>query len=146
MYTYTYKSFNNLDDFVHTMWESAMTDLTFKNLGKYPPYDILKEKVDNTTYYVLNMALAGFKKDDIEVIQIKDQLIIRPTTERVENGRPDSQRTYLHNGISHKEFQRTFVLDKTLTVETITFIDGILSVRMRVDTPESDTPKRLEIG
>ena len=147
---YTYNSFNTLDDFVNAMWASTVTDSTFKNLGNYPPYDILKETVNNDTYYVLNMALAGFKKDDIEVLQVRDKLIVRPTAEKIkatraERGSDTIQRKYFYNGISHKEFQRTFVMDKTLSVESITFVDGILSVRMKVNIPESDVPKRLEI-
>ncbi len=141
---YTYNSFKTLDDFVMNMWESTMTDSMFKNLGNYPPYDILKETVDNKTYYVLNMALAGFKKEDIEVIQHRDELIIRPTTDSVKKDNSELKR-FVYRGISHKNFQRTFVMDKTLSVESITFADGILSVRMKVNVPESDIPKRLEI-
>lgn len=140
---YTYNSFKTLDDFVNTMWGLNMTDTVFKTLGNYPPYDILKETSGNTTYYILNMALAGFKKEDIEVLFIQDQLIIRPTSDRIKKDKQEMKR-YVNRGISNKEFQRTFAVDKSLSVESVTFVDGILSIRMKVNSM-SDDVKRFEI-
>ena len=105
----------------------------------YPPYDILKEGED---YYVIQFALAGFQKSDLN-LELKDNhLTIK--------GSPDGKDTedlpeYLHKGIASRSFEKKFVLADTLHVEDVTFNDGILRISIKQIIPEEQKPKVLKI-
>lgn len=148
--TLTYNRFNTLDEFFDTLWTGFLPGTPSEKVGVgYPPYDIIKETYDGgITTYSLQMALAGFKKAEIEVIQTKDTLTIRPTSKAhkdIEYPNQKDTRKYIRKGIAKRTFERTFAMDPSLEVDTVTFIDGILTVRMKVNVPEDDKLKYLPI-
>src|SRR5690606_20777823 len=75
------------------------------NNGGYPPYDL--EKVGDNTYKLI-FALAGFTKDEITILQEKEQLVISGKIEKEEK----DNSTYLHKGIARRSFKRTFKLEQ----------------------------------
>ena len=87
----------------------------------YPPYDIIKE--DEETF-IIEFALSGFKKDDLNIVVKENHLTIEGDYARAEDNE------YLHKGIAKRSFTRDFVLADTLNVEDVTFSEGILRIKI----------------
>tara|TARA_R100000081_G_scaffold73654_1_gene40201 strand:- start:563 stop:970 length:408 start_codon:yes stop_codon:yes gene_type:complete len=119
--------FDNLFDFA--------TTLQNKDIG-YPPYDLIKGKDD---HYILNFALAGFTKDNLNVEVKEKTLTISGSNDK------DVDIEYMHKGIASRSFERKFVLADTLHVEDVTFNDGILQILIKQIIPEEQKPKQLKI-
>ena len=103
----------------------------------YPPYDIIKE--DEETF-IIEFALSGFKKDDLNIVVKENHLTIEGDYVRAEESE------YLHKGIAKRSFTRDFVLADTLNVEDVTFSEGILRITLKQIVPEEQKPKKIEIN
>lgn len=103
----------------------------------YPPYNIIKTE-DNK--YELELAIAGFAREDIE-IEVKDGVLSIEGRKDIEEGK-----NYLHKGISARAFRRQFTLADTIVVKGADLADGILTVELENIIPEEKKPKKIEIG
>jgi molecular chaperone IbpA len=104
----------------------------------YPPYNI--EKFGDDAYRIV-VALAGFTKDDLEVISESRRLVVRgKMSERADD--PE----YLHRGIASRSFERRFDLADYVEVEGATFENGLLTIGLRRELPEKFKPRTIEIG
>ena len=104
----------------------------------YPPYNIIKEGEDN---YKVEIAVAGFKEDELD-ITVKDYTL----TVTGEQKRDESEGvTYLHKGISARNFTRTFTLGDHVEVKSATVQNGLLIVSLEREVPEEAKPKRIAI-
>ena len=113
----------------------AFTDSTATN---YPPYNIVKQ--DEHTQE-LQIALAGFTRDDIEVSVERGVLSVKASvSEEVEVG------TYVHRGIAQRNVARNWQLADNAVVEDPTFVDGLLRITVRLNTPEELKRKVLPIS
>ena len=104
----------------------------------YPPYDIVKVGED---IYCIEMALAGFTKDEIKV-EVKENTL---TIEGDINGRHDNS-DYVHKGIARRAFQRKLFLNDTVKVEGAELTDGVLYINLTQDIPEDQRPKLITIN
>ena len=111
-----------LDDVFHRL--EAMSG---HNIN-YPPYNLIKHDSSNFT---IEVALAGFKKDEIEVST--EQNILRIAS-KLEEG--DTARNYLHKGLSKRNFTRAWQLSDDIKVNTITFDDGLLTLKLEKIIPD----------
>ena len=110
---------------------------TFANSkDNYPPYNIIK--VDDT-HYVVEVAVAGFAKDEIEV-ELKDS-ILSITGKQVDKADAD----YIHKGISARSFERTFTLAEHVEVRSAKITNGILAIELEQLIPEEKKPKKVDI-
>jgi molecular chaperone IbpA len=105
---------------------------------KYPPHNIIKY---NDNEYVVELAVAGFSKDELEITVEDCVLIMTGNKTGV-----DDEIEYLHKGISAKSFRKTIKLADTVVVKDAEFIDGILSVYLQNVIPEHKKPKKILIG
>ena len=103
----------------------------------YPPYNI--EKTDEDAYRIV-LAVAGFTKDDIEIVTENDRLSIRGALKE------KADATYLHQGIAQRAFHRTFDLADYVVVTGANLHDGLLVVDLKRELPEALKPRRIEIG
>ena len=103
----------------------------------YPPYDIVKEG-DND--YHIELAVAGFKKDELK-INLKDNYL---TIEGDSNSK-NSNGEYLHKNIARRSFIKRFSLADNVEVEDATFEDGVLAVSLKHNIPEEQKPKEIVI-
>jgi len=112
----------------------------------YPPYNI--ERIvgagpnggsDATELLRITLAVAGFKRDQIEITVEDNQLSIR--------GRQvdDKARQYIHRGIAARQFSRTFVLADGIEVRSADLSDGLLSIDLARREPERSV-RKIEIG
>ena len=117
-------------------------DRMFNHLGSinqdvsYPPYNLVK--VDENTYS-LELALAGFKSDEVKVFTENSQLVVEAAKEDTDG------REYVHRGLASRSFTRTWTLSEDVEVKEVKFEDGILSVALSRIVPEKHQ-KRLWFG
>lgn len=104
----------------------------------YPPYNIIK--VDNETY-LIEMALAGFDKDDLSIQLEESILTVKPVTGKVASGAE-----YLHRGIAERYFERKFTLAENVEVVNAFMENGILSISLKHFAPEEKKPKLIPIA
>jgi molecular chaperone IbpA len=119
------------------MFNTAET--RFQNGTNYPPYNIIKRS-DNS--YEIEIAVAGFSLDDIDVEINQNELIIRgqrkqeETTDEVE---------YLHRGLAYREFQKSFTLAEHMEVGEAVIQDGVLSIKITRIIPEALKPRKIQV-
>jgi len=103
----------------------------------YPPYNI--EKTGDDAYRIV-MALAGFSRDDIEIVSERNRLSVRGALK----GKNES--TYLHQGIAQRSFQRVLDLADYIVVTGASMNDGLLVIDLKRELPEALKPRRIEIN
>jgi len=121
------------------IWNDIERLSTFTKEKSYPPHNVVKY---TDTEYSIELALAGYKKEDLS-IEVKEGILIVSC-----EGRPneEAQKEYLWNGISAKKFKRTFRLSEHVVVDGADFIDGLLVIDLRVVVPEEKLPRKIPIG
>ena len=102
----------------------------------YPPFNISRQGEDN---YRITLAVAGFKRDQLEVLVEDNQLVVRGRQE------DDKGREYLHRGIAARQFQRTFVLAEGIEVRGADLEHGLLTVDLVRHEPDRMV-RKIEIG
>jgi molecular chaperone IbpA len=105
----------------------------------YPPFNL--KKVDENKY-VIEMALAGFTKQDVEITLEDNKLVIKGG---VSADTKDEKSEYLHCGIANRNFTRQFTLADNVEINNAEMINGILRLWLDHIIPESNKPKKIEI-
>lgn len=108
--------------------------------GNYPPHNIVKYSDDT---YAIEVAVAGFTKDEVTVEVDQDQLTIRGIKDRpnVDTG----QIEYLHRGLAARDFEQTFTLAEYMEVVGAKVADGMLQIDIKRVVPEALKPRKIEI-
>ena len=101
-----------------------------------PPYNIRK---DGETNYVIEMALAGFGKKDIEVEVADGTLSIRSVKENVDD---DSN---LYRGIAYRNFERKFTIADDVMVNDAKLENGMLSIALERIVPDEKKPRLITV-
>ena len=117
------------------MFDSLMNVPT---ASTYPPYNIVKNEDDKFT---LEIAVAGFSKDEIE-IEFRENTLKIESKSRPEG---DDEKEYLHKGISNKRFKKAFTLSDDVVVNGADMKDGILKIDMERIIPEEKKPRSIKI-
>ena len=107
------------------------------NNSNYPPYNIVRLA---ETEYAIEVAVAGFAEDELDVEVVDGELVIKGESKSntVDAG------NYLHQGIAARNFTRTFALPDDAEVKNATVRNGILRVEVEIFIPES-TKKKIAI-
>jgi len=108
----------------------------------YPPFN-LKKTDDNV--YVIEMAVAGFGKNDIELTLEDNKLKIAGHTTVDTLVADGVDQTFLHKGISDRPFERTFSLADNVVVNNAQYINGLLKIWLEHIIPEDKKPKKIDI-
>lgn len=111
---------------------------TRQMLSNYPPYNI--SKVDENRY-LIEMAVAGFGKQDLEVELKGDKLEIRGASSADSEG----ENNFLFRGIASRAFRRTFKLDDAVEIHGATLLNGMLRIWLEAVIPESKKPRKIEV-
>jgi HSP20 family molecular chaperone IbpA len=108
----------------------------------YPPYNIERVAARPGRGEVLRitLAVAGFRREDLEVVLEESQLVIRGR-----QGEEDKSRQFLHRGIAARQFQRSFVLAEGIEILGAELKDGLLSIDLARPEPER-VVRRIEIS
>lgn len=118
---------------------ASVADQTAKLASNYPPYNI--KKLDENKY-AIEMAVAGFGKQDLEVEIVDDKLIIK--------GNANSQEEpfgpqFLYQGLAMRPFTRTFSLADNVEIQSASLFNGILKIALEAIIPEHKKPKKIDI-
>ena len=99
----------------------------------YPPYNLIE--VSNVES-LLEIALAGFKKKEVNVYTQDGKLFVEGQREDAE-----SEKTYVHRGMAQRSFTRTWTLAEETEVRSVEFEDGLLSITLGRVVPEHHNKK-----
>ena len=105
----------------------------------YPPYNIIKT---DDTHYSIEIAVAGFGKDDIE-IETKENILTVRSLEK--DSKLDEEKKYLHKGISARAFKRSFTIADDVVVKDAAYENGLLIISMERIIPEEKQPRLISI-
>jgi molecular chaperone IbpA len=108
-----------------------------KNIPNYPPYNI--KKTDENKY-VIEMAVAGFGKSDIEIETEGDKLVIKGNSSQDE-----SDTNTLYQGLAFRPFTRMFTLNDQVEINGAELVNGLLKVSLERIIPDEKKPKKVEI-
>ena len=120
------------DDTIDMMLKSA--EYAQKATG-YPPYNIKKVKDDK---YVIELAVAGFAKSDIEIQLQGNKLVIQGQTK-------DEGAEYLYKGIANRNFSREFTLADKVEIKDAEIVNGMLKVWLSSLVQTQDAIKKIAI-
>jgi molecular chaperone IbpA len=114
----------------------------------YPPYNVIRTGEN----YVIEMAVAGFKKDDLE-ITVKDRTLTIASCcdlvlgeDKVREVNKQKNVEVVHNGIASRSFTTNFALGEYIEVTEATMEDGILTVFCNNIVPDEKKPKTIAIS
>ena len=109
--------------------------------SNYPPYNIRRL---NDNDYKIEVALAGYSKDDIE-LELKDNtLTVRnKTREKVVN---DESNGVIHKGISTRQFERSFTISEDIKIKNAELKNGLLNIDLERIIPDEKKPRLININ
>ena len=124
--------FDDVFDHFEKMFDSHFS------AANYPPYNIVKTGPEK---YDIEVALAGYSKDDIRVDYSENQLTIKSVKED-KKGEEDG---VLHKGIAKRFFSRTFTIADDVEVKDAELKDGLLKVSLKRIVPEGKEARQISI-
>ena len=115
-----------MDDYLNRFWDDTTT-------SNYPPYNLIQV---NNHESKLEIALAGFKKDELKVYTEFGKLYIEGKKEESE---VDGE--FIHKGLAQRNFQRVWTVTDDTKVGSVSFEDGLLTVELNKIVPEHHARK-----
>ena len=116
---------------------SVLADAMQRIESNYPPYNIEKGRENE---YRIVLAVAGFRKDEIEIVAEQNMLTVRGRLK--ENDGHD----YLYRGIAARSFERVFNLADYVEVNDTMMGDGLLVIDLKRELPEAFKPRSIPIN
>ena len=129
-----YRSIVGFDRLAALLDAAAKTD----SAGGYPPYNI--ESVGENAYRV-EIAVAGFRSEELTLEARENVLTV--TGRKADN---DADRRYLHRGLAARNFERRFQLADYVVVTDAELANGLLSISLKRELPESLKPRQIPIS
>jgi molecular chaperone IbpA len=117
------------DQFVR--WETNK-----KTTSSFPPYNVKQIDEDN---YAIELAVAGYTREDLDIKVEKDTLTIKSDKEN------DDKSDFLHRGIAGRNFTQHFTLGEYMNVKSASLENGMLIIKIERELPEEAKPKTIKI-
>ena len=127
-------------DDMFDQFESMLGNGSLAVQSNYPPYNIRKAGKDK---YAIEVAVAGFNKDDVEV-EYEDNLLTVKTKE-VKRSEEKEGGEVIHRGISQRSFARSFTIADDVKVNGAELKDGLLTISCEKIIPEIKKKRLIEI-
>ena len=121
-------------------FESMLGNGSLAVQSNYPPYNIRKAGKDK---YDIEVAVAGFNKDDVEV-EYEDNLLTVKTKD-VKRTKEKEGDEVIHRGISQRSFARSFTIADDVKVNGAELKDGLLTIACERVIPDYKKKKLIEI-
>jgi molecular chaperone IbpA len=106
--------------------------------NNYPPYNICRLQEN---LYQIEIAVTGFEKNEITVTVEQDKLNIAGQRNKDE----DTTAEFLHRGLALRDFERTFTLAEHMKIISAEIKNGVLSIRIEREIPESAKPRIIDV-
>ena len=126
-----FKSFIGFDELFN-----EISKLNPNKNSNYPAFDVIKT---DEKYYEINLAVAGFSENEIEIISLQNILYIKG--KKVQN----NIHNIIHKGIALRSFEKKFNLDPLMEVTEAILSQGMLNIKLFKKDPEIIKPKKIEI-
>ena len=123
----------------HDMIKRIKTATEQFNQQSYPPFNV--KKVDQNKY-VIEIAVAGFDKADID-IEHKDSTLTIKSDVKTKEPNPDEE--WIHRGIGLRKFTRQFTLADTVEVTSAEMVNGMLKIWLEDIIPDEQKPRKVKI-
>lgn len=124
---------------VDKLFDRIINQIDAASVQTYPPYNIIKTGEETS---LVQVAVAGFSEGDVTVEVRENTLFI--TGEKTNEAVPENYE-YTHKGISDRRFQRSFPLADYVEVLSATIENGILTVELERQVPDTMKPKTIAI-
>ena len=124
-------------DRLFDMLENSSTGQAQEN---YPPFDLIKKGEND---YCIQLAVAGFTRDEIDITSQQNQLIV---TGRKSDESSEKEGDFIYRGIANRSFERRFALADHIQVKGADLKDGMLSVELVREIPEAMKPRKISVG
>lgn len=113
-----------------------LNEMAARKESNYPAYNIAKDEGEN---YRIELALAGFSADDIDIQTEKGVL-------QIQAHKTTTRENYIHQGIAQRAFSKSFRLAEHMKIDEARFVDGILTIALRREIPEADRPQKITLN
>ena len=130
--------FDNVFDHFERMFNDDFFNIPTVN---YPPYNIVKTGANE---YNVEVALAGFSRDDVSV-EFAEGILTIKSKDRKESEKKDEDGDIIHKGISKRYFSKSFTVSDDVEIKGAELKDGLLTVSMERIVPESKKARMIEI-
>jgi molecular chaperone IbpA len=130
--------FDNVFDHFERMFNDDFFNVPTVN---YPPYNIVKTGVNT---YNVEVALAGFSRDDVSV-EFAEGILTIKSKDRTESKKQDADDNIIHKGISKRYFSKSFTVADDVEIKGAELKDGLLTVSMERIVPENKKARVIEI-
>jgi molecular chaperone IbpA len=130
--------FDNVFDHFERMFNDDFFNVPTVN---YPPYNIVKTGANE---YNVEVALAGFSRDDVSV-EFAEGILTIKSKDRTESEKKDQDGNIIHKGISKRYFSKSFTVSDDVEIKGAELKDGLLTVSMERIVPESKKARVIEI-
>ena len=128
-------------DDMFDQFESMLGNGHLTMQSNYPPYNIRKTGKDN---YAIEVALAGFNKNDVEV-EVEDNLLTVKTKQVDKSNQDLEDGEIIHKGISQRQFARSFTIAEDVRINGAELKDGLLTIACERVVPDYKKKKLIEI-
>ena len=102
------------------------------------PYNIVKKSDDD---YSISLALAGWNESDLTITKDKNTLTVSG-----KSSKEQKETTYMHRGISERDFSLDFSLADYVNVISADMKDGMLNIELHRELPETEKPMQISIN
>ena len=130
--------FDNVFDHFERMFNDDFFNVPTVN---YPPYNIVKTGANT---YNVEVALAGFSRDDVSV-EFAEGILTIKSKDRTMSDKPDADGDIIHKGISKRYFSKSFTVSDDVEIKGAELKDGLLTVSLERIVPESKKARVIEI-
>jgi len=120
-----------------TMFNDFEHRLAGQIQNNYPPHNVIKRDED---HYEVQLAVAGFRRDEIDVVLENQELQIKGTKfEEADTAE------YLYKGLAARNFEKYFTLGQFIEVASAEIKDGLLIIKLERNVPEEKKPRKIDI-
>ena len=130
--------FDNVFDHFERMFNDDFFNIPTVN---YPPYNIVKTGANE---YNVEVALAGFSRDDVSV-EFAEGILTIKSKDKKESEKKDEDGDIIHKGISKRYFSKSFTVSDDVEIKGAELKDGLLTVSMERIVPESKKARMIDI-
>src|SRR4051812_7887675 len=124
-------------DRLFDMLENSSFGQTQEN---YPPFDLIKKGEND---YCIQLAVAGFKPEDIDIVAQQNVLIVSGRKSDESDGKDGD---FIYRGIANRSFERRFALADHVQVRSADLNDGMLAIDLVREIPEAMKPRKINVG
>jgi molecular chaperone IbpA len=130
--------FDNVFDHFERMFNDDFFNVPTVN---YPPYNIVKTGANT---YNVEVALAGFSRDDVSV-EFAEGILTIKSKDKTVSDKQDADGDIIHKGISKRYFSKSFTVSDDVEIKGAELKDGLLTVSMERIVPESKKARVIDI-